>query len=161
MPRAGCPIRRSTDRGLLAAPRGLSQPAASFIGPTCQGIPRVPLAAWILLARDRKWKLSGCKGASRQWREGVAPRERRRIDRRLSGNTTGSCPTCRKLGFRPHLPVRPPCYARTPGRQPHLDPKVLTVLSDSGGRSGFRRGEIPGHGGLDVRDLGTHSPPYG
>src|SRR4051794_17524048 len=44
-PRWGCPIRRSADHSLLAAPRGLSQPSTSFIGSWCQGIHRAPLIA--------------------------------------------------------------------------------------------------------------------
>src|SRR5436305_8381216 len=44
-PRWGCPIRRSPDHSLLAAPRGLSQPSTSFIGSWCQGIHRALLLA--------------------------------------------------------------------------------------------------------------------
>ena len=44
-PRWGCPIRRSADHSLLAAPRGFSQPSTSFIGSWCQGIHRAPLLA--------------------------------------------------------------------------------------------------------------------
>jgi hypothetical protein len=39
----GCPIRRSPDRCLLAAPRGLSQRATSFIASWRQGIHQMPL----------------------------------------------------------------------------------------------------------------------
>ena len=39
----GCPIRRSPDQSLLAAPRGLSQPTTSFIASWCQGIHQMPL----------------------------------------------------------------------------------------------------------------------
>ena len=45
LPAVGCPIRRSPDRRLLAATRGLSQLAASFIGSRRQGIHRAPLVA--------------------------------------------------------------------------------------------------------------------
>ena len=38
MNHVGFPIRKSTDRSLFAAPRGLSQLVASFIGSQCQGI---------------------------------------------------------------------------------------------------------------------------
>ena len=38
----GCPIRISTDQSLLAAPRGFSQRATSFIASWCQGIHRMP-----------------------------------------------------------------------------------------------------------------------
>jgi hypothetical protein len=41
----GFPIRRSPDQSLLAAPRGLSQLATSFIAIVCQGIHRAPLVA--------------------------------------------------------------------------------------------------------------------
>ena len=41
----GCPIRRSSDQGLLAAPRGLSQLATSFIAYWHQGIHHKPLVA--------------------------------------------------------------------------------------------------------------------
>ena len=38
----GCPIQISTDQRLLAAPRGFSQRATSFIASWCQGIHRMP-----------------------------------------------------------------------------------------------------------------------
>ena len=43
----GCPIRTSTDQRLLAAPRGLSQRATSFIASWCQGIHRMPFSCSI------------------------------------------------------------------------------------------------------------------
>ncbi len=42
--RVGCPIRISTDQSLLAAPRGFSQRATSFIASWCQGIHRMPFS---------------------------------------------------------------------------------------------------------------------
>ncbi len=42
---AGFPIRTSPDQSLLAAPRGLSQLATSFIAIVCQGIHHAPLVA--------------------------------------------------------------------------------------------------------------------
>ena len=44
----GCPIRKSRDRSLCAAPPGLSQLIASFIGSWCQGIHHAPFVAWPL-----------------------------------------------------------------------------------------------------------------
>ena len=41
--RVGCPIRRSPDQSLLAAPRGLSQRATSFVASWRQGIHQMPL----------------------------------------------------------------------------------------------------------------------
>jgi hypothetical protein len=43
----GCPIRKSPDRRLLAASRGLSQLAASFIACWHQGIHRIALSSLI------------------------------------------------------------------------------------------------------------------
>ena len=40
----GCPIRTSTDQRPLAAPRGFSQRATSFIASRCQGIHRMPFS---------------------------------------------------------------------------------------------------------------------
>ena len=45
----GFPIRRSADRSLFAAPRGLSQLVTSFFGSLCQGIHLMLLFAWTFL----------------------------------------------------------------------------------------------------------------
>ena len=43
---AGCPIRKSTDRGMFAPPRSLSQLITSFIASESQGIRHTPLIAF-------------------------------------------------------------------------------------------------------------------
>ena len=43
--KVGCPIRRSSDQSLFAAPRGLSQRTTSFIASQRQGIHRTPFLA--------------------------------------------------------------------------------------------------------------------
>jgi hypothetical protein len=48
----GCPIRTSTDQRLLAAPRGFSQRATSFIASWCQGIHRMPFSRSRTLPSD-------------------------------------------------------------------------------------------------------------
>jgi hypothetical protein len=50
----GCPIRKSTDQSLLAAPHGLSQRAASFIASQCQGIHQMPFRRLISSALTRR-----------------------------------------------------------------------------------------------------------
>jgi hypothetical protein len=45
----GCPIRKSTDQSLFAAPRSLSQRITSFIASQCQGIHQMPLSRLIAL----------------------------------------------------------------------------------------------------------------
>ena len=47
----GCPIRTSADQSLLAAPRGLSQPIASFIASWHQGIHQMPYSRLIATIR--------------------------------------------------------------------------------------------------------------
>ena len=49
----GSPIRKSTDQSLLTAPRGLSQPATSFIASECQGIHQMPFF-YLIHAQKRK-----------------------------------------------------------------------------------------------------------
>src|SRR5690606_36202001 len=45
----GCPIRKSVDQRLCAAPHSLSQLYTSFIASPCQGIRRVPFVTWSFL----------------------------------------------------------------------------------------------------------------
>ena len=45
----GCPIRKSPDQSLFAAPRRLSQRITSFIASQCQGIHQMPLSRLIAL----------------------------------------------------------------------------------------------------------------
>jgi hypothetical protein len=54
----GCPIRKSTDQCLLAAPRGFTQRATSFIASWCQGIHRMPFSC------SRTWRDPGSQRAS-------------------------------------------------------------------------------------------------
>jgi hypothetical protein len=50
--RPGFPIRMSTDQSLLAAPRGFSQRATSFIASWRQGIHQMPFSCLSLLALE-------------------------------------------------------------------------------------------------------------
>jgi hypothetical protein len=45
----GCPIRKSTDRGIFAPPRGLSQLVTSFFASESQGIHHAPFFTFFLL----------------------------------------------------------------------------------------------------------------
>src|ERR1700741_661988 len=47
--KVGCPIRKSTDQSLFAAPHGLSQRTTSFIASYHQGIHQMPLSRLIAL----------------------------------------------------------------------------------------------------------------
>ena len=51
----GCPIRKSTDQRVLAPPRGLSQPATSFIASQCQGIHHMLLDTWFFKRAEKKF----------------------------------------------------------------------------------------------------------
>ncbi len=50
----GFPIRKSPDQRLLAASRGLSQRATSFIASQCQGIHQMPFSRLILRNRHTR-----------------------------------------------------------------------------------------------------------
>src|ERR1700750_2116230 len=47
--KVGCPIRRSMDQSLFAAPHGFSQRITSFMACACQGIHQMPLRHLIVL----------------------------------------------------------------------------------------------------------------
>ena len=75
----GCPIRISTDQSLLAAPRGFSQRATSFVASWCQGIHRMPFSrsrsrrhvsqrASTMHRNHPQWSV-----VSAQWSENVLP----------------------------------------------------------------------------------------
>jgi hypothetical protein len=66
----GCPIRTSTDQRLLAAPRGFSQRATSFIASWCQGIHRMPFSC-SRTSKPPRGDFTPCTGTipriDRQW----------------------------------------------------------------------------------------------
>ena len=72
--RVGCPIRISTDQSLLAAPRGFSQRATSFIASWCQGIHRMPLSYSDPDFPPPKWGQTTMHGNHRQRRTRGEPR---------------------------------------------------------------------------------------
>ena len=47
--KVGCPIRRSMDQSLFAAPHGFSQRITSFFACACQGIHQMPLIHFFVL----------------------------------------------------------------------------------------------------------------
>ena len=58
---AGCPIRKSTDLGIFAPLRGLSQLVTSFFASESQGIPHAPLVDSVIsLTSSAKLHLSFC-----------------------------------------------------------------------------------------------------
>ena len=91
--RVGCPIRISTDQRLLAAPRGFSQRATSFIASWCQGIHRMPFlysisATWLRRAAStmhRNHPQAQLSGFSRQ-----LPEDNRNRNDRLFEDSPGN-----------------------------------------------------------------------
>ena len=63
LPGTGCPIRRPPDQSLLAAPRGISSLATSFLGCNDQSIHRKPFVASPPILRPgyepENWKSNG------------------------------------------------------------------------------------------------------
>ncbi len=62
--KVGCPIRRSMDQSLFAAPHGFSQRITSFIACACQGIHQMPLRHLIVLIANAHleldWRRQSC-----------------------------------------------------------------------------------------------------
>ena len=120
MPRpraAGCPIRTPADPWLLAPPRGLSRPAASFLASGSPGIPRAPSLACRLATAPPL--LAGGRPSASPWsrvvrapppspRRGETPRGRRGAPWRiaaprlpLSRRRSLSFSCCRVVARRP------------------------------------------------------------
>ena len=89
----GCPIRKSTDQSLLAAPRGLSQRAASFIASQCQGIHQMPFRRLI--------STNECATRRRKPTRNQPP-ARRRIRQRCIIMTQPTAPSCEATALSGH-----------------------------------------------------------
>ncbi len=125
----GCPIRRPTDRCLLAAPRGFSQRAASFVASQCQGIHQMPLFRLISALAPRAGTGPRSRPLRIQMRPGHAPSPRG------DGPTAGH----RSLRLLPLHDVRrsrPPPSGGGQGRRP----------DDRRRRFEFPSGCVCGHG---------------
>ena len=132
--RVGCPIRISTDQSLLAAPRGFSQRATSFIASWCQGIHRMPLSY-----SDPDCQLSEAGVDSMHGNQSSGPTwaGRRRVEREVS-----------------HVPSRDrPCGSQSSSAQ---NPDVSPFLEENGRPSG----SIHTHASEpSLSDLGAHARP--
>ena len=97
----GCPIRRFTDQSLLAAPRDLSQRAASFIASQCQGIHQMPFRRLI----SRKRRLCATRrNKPAQWHSVSPPFQMHDLNHRYRAAEV--CP--RSLALHLHLSMIPP-----------------------------------------------------
>src|SRR5438094_4811863 len=119
----------------LAAPRGFSQPDASFIGSWRQGIHREPLVTWPVIDARARYRVLKVLEVARTSRTEQCARparsrlalsipvrvvlglSRERVDRVVSASTWCFASSrarlpklLRKEVIQPHLPVRLPCY---------------------------------------------------
>jgi hypothetical protein len=130
-PWRGCPIRTSPDQSLLAAPRGFSQLATSFIGSWCQGIHRAPL-----FARTRR-SISSIAHPSRQdlarSSSTCSPSAPRRNERVRSGcwpiaidssSLLCSCPGTSSSGSSPVVGRTDPRVRAADHNRPALSPSL-------------------------------------
>jgi hypothetical protein len=108
----GCPIRTSTDQRLLAAPRGFSQRATSFIASWCQGIHRMPFSCSIHMPRrpaDRSPTTQGHRHAQKPASETVvsfqSPVVRDNQRRSPDRPSRGSCPSLSISHIYAHTPL--------------------------------------------------------
>ena len=117
----GCPIRKSTDQSLLAAPRGLSQRAASFIASQCQGIHQMPFRRLISFS---------CAP-----RAGESPQRPRPPERIRSRCITD--PTANRSSSE-----RPTCPQTHPAKMHHHDPTDCLPTAKATALSGHPRSLI-------------------
>ena len=122
---AGCPIRTPADLGLLAPPRGLSRPAASFLASGSQGILRAPLLA------SRSWPhpcgplvcLSFSVSAFLPSCQRTAAVSRRRVENAgLEPATPGLQSRCSSQLSQS------PCRHCSPGQTRTADPHIISVV---------------------------------
>jgi hypothetical protein len=158
----GCPIRRSPDQRLLAASRGLSQRATSFIASRRQGIHQMPFVHSRTHHPAPAARPEGQKRGGQRAKGG--PRRFRRIPISAVRHPTSAAPTSGRDGQHTHA-ERPGCRhperprsparhhtmsdhrspARTPTRPdaPDLPPRSLATAA-CGRRAGFPRGRPQG-----------------
>ena len=86
----GCPIRRSSDHSLLAAPQGFSQRATSFIASWRQGIHQMPLLSSAPTSDNHTITPPGLRPGGDPARRRTAPTKRRQMRRPPPGTIPAS-----------------------------------------------------------------------
>ena len=140
----GCPIRRSSDQSLLAAPQGFSQRATSFIASWRQGIHQMPLLSSTPTSGNR----------TRSFRRCTAPARRR------------PRPDCQGQ-FQRQLPQKPG-RSRLPagGRAPSIPMPMTPLPADGTSRAKTSTCRCPprmaarGNHFPHAPRTGTSSPPH-
>ena len=114
-------------KALSAAPRGLSRPHASFIGPVCQGIHHAPLPTTRPQAMPRQQQLRTAR------RQIITLNDHKTIDpnplkNRLGRNNTADSQPESRPSARVHYPVlKPPAHRQDPTRdKPHAGTRRAT-----------------------------------
>ena len=114
----GCPIRRSSDHSLLAAPQGFSQRATSFIASWRQGIHQMPLLSSAPTSDNHTMTPPSLRPGGDPARRRTAPtksrgcggRRRERFQRQLqttsAGRSVAPKPTSGKHTHAKHAPCR-------------------------------------------------------
>jgi hypothetical protein len=117
----GCPIRTSTDQRLLAAPRGFSQRATSFIASWCQGIHRMPFSRSRSRPAPARAKADPTHHAQEPSTPGLITRmrsPRHTAGRKLSTHGPNRLPPARSNAPERHTPGRGrPCPSRGTSRR--------------------------------------------
>src|SRR3954449_8106740 len=95
----GCPIRKSTDQCLLAAPHGLSQRAASFIASQCQGIHQMPFRRLISTQHSPNATRRGKPAQKRSSRRCITTQPLNRLSHRSRHSRN---PWCQRITLSDH-----------------------------------------------------------
>ena len=104
----GCPIRKSTDQSLFAAPHGLSQRITSFIACACQGIHQMPLRHLIVLIANAH----------------PDPAPKRRTERGRTFAHSSDTANMRLRATAPHVLQRYPANMNAPTKSIHAGKKT-------------------------------------
>ena len=161
----GCPIRRSSDQSLLAAPQGLSQRATSFIASRRQGIHQMPFShSPRPSGKSRRPEPSAHPiGAEQAYPCRAPPPAPPHERREEGGGKTAPLPVSRPPGDKPQRPVAHHHHTMScvkerlpPTQQPRAHPHKADVPSSilhrcpsSSPRKGERRPGLVGPGRLE------------
>jgi hypothetical protein len=140
-------------KALLAAPRGISQPQTSFIGPVCQGIHHTPLqATHTTKVHGRKIPLANSQTTNHHTKKMITKRSKRTIE--FDSKSTAKQRFKNPCFARVHYPVLKPPRTATPSRRHTAGPQARRASNRA------RQKAWGGDPGAQKRIHTTPHPPH-
>ena len=130
-------------KALLAAPRGISQPQTSFIGPVCQGIHHTPLqATHTTKVHGRKIPLANSQTTNHHTKNDHKTIEtNNRVRFEINSKTKIQNPCFARV----HYPVLKPPRTATPSRRHTAGPQARRASNRASKKPGWRSGSPKAH----------------